>query len=127
MKPFSLLGAMLVLPLGAAPVHADVDFVKDIQPVIEKSCIRCHSGPKPKGGLSLETKAGLLKGGIEGPVVMPGKSADSSLFKAITAAKTDDNRMPPEGEPLAKAVTDKFQAWIDGGAKWPEGVSIKPP
>ena len=126
-KTFSLLGALFVAPLLAVPAYAAVDFVKDIKPVLEQSCIRCHSGPKAKGGLNLETNEGLLKGSEDGKVVVPGKAAESKLFKAIIAPKTDENCMPPEGDRLAKSVTDKFQAWIDEGAKWPQGVVIKTP
>ncbi|MCE9534463.1 MAG: hypothetical protein K8T89_25580, partial [Planctomycetes bacterium] len=125
--PFRLFTALLAWPLLTAPVRAEIDFVKDIQPVLEKSCIRCHSGPKAKGGFSLETKEGLLKGGTEGKVVVNGKAAESRLFKMITAPKTDETRMPPDGEPLAKNITDKFQAWINEGPKWPDGVTIKGP
>lgn len=126
-KTFSLMGALFAVPLLVPPVRAAVDFVKDIKPVLEQSCIRCHSGPKAKGALNLETNEGLLNGGDDGKVVVPGKAAESKLFKAIVASKTDENRMPPEGERLAKSVTDKFQAWIDEGAKWPQGVVIKAP
>jgi hypothetical protein len=126
-QSISLSAVLLLLPLAAGPARAAIDFVKDIKPLIEQSCIRCHSGPKAKGGLSLETKDGLLKGGNEGKVVTPGKSADSKLFKALVAPKDDDNKMPPDGERLSKAVTDKFKAWIDEGANWPDGVVLKGP
>ena len=121
---FAMLATLLLLPLSA---RAEVDFVKEIKPLIESSCIKCHSGPKPKGGLSMETLAGLVKGGNEGMALVPGKSADSKIFTFMTLPKTDDMRMPPDGEPLAKAVSDKMKAWIDEGAKWPEGVVIKGP
>jgi hypothetical protein len=119
-----LFAALTVFSVG---VRAEVDFAKDIQPVIEKSCIKCHSGPKAKGGLSLETRANMLKGGNEGPAVVAGKAAESFLFKVITAPKTDDTRMPPDGEPLPKATTDLVKAWIDEGAKWPDSIVIAGP
>ena len=67
------------------------------------------------------------EGGDEGKVITPGKSADSKLYKLILLPKDDDKKMPPVGEPLAKAVADRVKAWIDEGAKWPEGVVLKVP
>jgi len=121
------LSTLFALMLFVPAVRAEVDFVKDIKPVIEAACIKCHSGPKAKGGLSMETLAGLIKGGNEGAVLVPGKSADSKIYTFMTLPKTDDSRMPPDGEPLPKATADKMKAWIDEGAKWPESVIIKGP
>lgn len=120
----SMSAALLLLSLGAERAAAEVDFVKEIKPVLEQACVRCHSGMKPKGGLGIETKELFLKGGIEGKVVVPGKAADSKLLKAMLAPKGDDIAMPPDGERIAKAVTDKFAAWINEGAKWPDGVAL---
>lgn len=125
--PLSLYGAVAAIAVAAQPVRADVDFAKEIKPLIEQHCIKCHSGMKPKGGFSMETKALFDEGGAEGKPIVVGKSAESRLYKMVVAPKGDDTRMPPEGEPLAKAVTDKFKAWIDEGAKWPANVSIKAP
>jgi hypothetical protein len=123
----SLPAVLLVLALGAERAIADVDFVKEIKPLLEQSCVRCHSGMKPKGGLSLVTKELFLKGGIEGKVVVPGKAAESKIHKAIIAPKGDDIAMPPEGERLPKAVADKIQTWINEGAKWPDDVVLIAP
>ncbi len=124
MKLLISLPALLLL---TALVHADIDFAKDIKPILEQSCVKCHSGAKPKGGLSLETKEALLKGGNDGMDLIVGKSAESLLYKSVIAPKDDDIKMPPEGERLPKATTDKLQAWIDQGAKWPEGIVLKGP
>jgi hypothetical protein len=120
-----LIVAMIALPLSAGFVWAEVDFVKDIKPVLEQTCVRCHSGPKAKEGLKLDTKAGLLEGSVNGKVIVAGKAAESKMAHAITLPKSDEKRMPPTGEPLSKAVTDKFQAWINEGAKWPDGLVLK--
>jgi hypothetical protein len=124
-QPISLIGALIVLPVLAAPARGDIDFVKEIKPVLEQSCVRCHSGPKAKEGLSLETKDGLLEGSNNGKVVVPGKAAESKLYRSIMLPKDNEKRMPQTGEPLAKPVTDKFKAWIDEGAKWPDGLVLK--
>ena len=122
---YSLLGALMALPLLAGGVRADVDFVKEIKPILEQTCLRCHSGPKAKEGLSLDTLENMLTGSNNGKILVPGKAAESKLHKSITLPKDDEKRMPPTGEPLSKAVTDKFQAWINEGAKWPKGLVLK--
>ena len=76
-------------------------------------------------GLSLDTKAGLLAGSNNGPVVVPGKAAESKLIKSISLPKDDEKRMPPTGDRLANAVNEKFHAWINEGAKWPDGLVLK--
>ena len=121
----SLLGALLALPFLAGAVRAEVDFVKDIKPVLEQTCLRCHSGPKAKEGLSLDTKENFLAGSNNGKIVVAGKAAESKLLKSLTLPKDDEKRMPPTGEPLAKPIVDKFQAWINEGAKWPDGLVLK--
>ncbi len=123
----SMPATLLAFSLSAGSVAAEVDFVKEIKPLFEQSCVRCHSGAKPKGGFSIETKELFMKGGIEGKAVIPGKAADSKLYKAIVAPKGDDIAMPPDGERLPKAVTDKVQAWINEGAKWPDNVALAVP
>ncbi len=123
----SWFGALVGLSCGGAPALAAVDFVKDIQPILEQSCVRCHSGPKAKGGWSMENKEAFFAGGNEGKDVNPGKSADSRMHKVIVLPKEDDNKMPPDGERLPKAAADKIKAWIDEGAKWPDGIALKVP
>ena len=126
MKQTSLLiRAIIALPFLAGSVRAEIDFVKDIKPVLEQTCVRCHSGPKAKEGLKLDTKEGLLEGSVNGKVIVPGKAAESKMWQSITLSKDDESRMPPTGEPLTKAVTDKFQAWINEGAKWPDNLVLK--
>src|SRR5688572_27602159 len=68
-------------------------FVKDIQPILEMSCLRCHFSPQPakvnfraaKGGLSLSTRERALRGGSNiGVVIVPGKSAESPLIHLVS-------------------------------------------
>src|SRR5258706_9094091 len=64
-------------------------FVKDIRPLFEASCFRCHGNDRPKGGLRLNSLEAVLKGGEDGVVVTPGKGQDSLLV--IAAAQIDDD------------------------------------
>src|SRR5262245_43571872 len=67
----------------------DISFAKDIQPLLEASCTRCHGEDRPKGGLRLNSIEGVLNGGKDGKVVAPGESAKSLLV--IAAAQIDEN------------------------------------
>lgn len=107
------------LDLSKIPPAASgtVDFELQIKPILENSCLRCHGGEKPKGGLSLETRESLLKGGGTGPAVREGQSAQSLLIHAVSGAK-EDLRMPEKGEKLTSTQIGLLRAWIDQGAKW---------
>lgn len=94
-------------------------FESKIRPVLASSCFSCHSSTmkSPMGGLVLDTKAGLLKGGASGPVVVAGKPAESRL---LTAIRFNDPhlQMPPSGK-LAPTVVENFERWIAAGAPDP--------
>ena len=95
-----------------------VTYDKDIKPIFEKSCFECHGEKKQKGKLRLDTLAFTLKGGENGKAITPGKSADSTLVKAV-ARLVEDDAMPPEGKskPLTAEQIGLIRAWIDQGAK----------
>ncbi|MDB6123096.1 MAG: hypothetical protein JWQ71_2089 [Pedosphaera sp.] len=94
-------------------------FEKKIRPVLVDQCYKCHSAKseKVKGGLLLDSRAGLLKGGDSGPAIVPGKPNKSLLIKAI--GYTDpDLQMPPK-KPLSTNQIKDFVAWIKMGAPDP--------
>src|SRR5437868_1437537 len=97
---------------------AAADFTADVRPVLAKHCVGCHGPEKQKGGLRLDSAAGLRAGGDSGPPVVPGDGAKSRLYQAITGAN-DVPAMPPKGPRLAAAEVDRIRAWIDQGAKLP--------
>jgi mono/diheme cytochrome c family protein len=96
----------------------DVTFAKDIQPLFEKACAKCHGPEKQKGRLRLDSLSAALKGGENGKCVEPGESAKSPLVHAV-ARLNEDEAMPPggKGEPLTKEQVGLIRAWIDQGAK----------
>jgi hypothetical protein len=120
-----LLTASLALLANRA--SAEVDFVKDIKPILEGTCMKCHVGDKPRGGLRMDTKENLLKGGKMVKVVLvPGKADKSPMYKFVSLPEDDENRMPPLTEkPLPKAQAEKLRDWINDGAKWPDGLVLK--
>jgi len=101
---------------GAEPAGIEF-FEQKIRPVFVRECYQCHSAQakKIKGGFLLDTKAGLLKGGDSGPVIIPGKPVESRLLKAL---RHDEISMPPTGK-LPDAVIADFERWIRMGAPDP--------
>jgi hypothetical protein len=97
-----------------------IEFYAQIQPILEASCLECHQGGKPKGGLHLDTLAGALKGGkSDGAAIVPGDPAKSSLLGRIRSEDPDE-MMPPKGHRLAAADVALIEQWIKEGAAWPE-------
>ena len=129
-----IMKTSLAITLGVAFVsHAvfaaegKVDFVKEIHPILEQQCVKCHGAEKQKGKLRLDSLAAGLKGGKGGPALVPGDSAKSDLFHRVTLPKSDDDFMPSEGEPLPKAQLDLLKKWIEEGAVWPEMAAKETP
>src|SRR5688500_2802638 len=86
-------------PTQPEPPH----FRNEIEPLFAAHCIKCHGPEKQQGGLRLDRKASALTGGDSGErAIAPGHAAESRLFQLVTSAD-DDERMPPEGEPLSAA------------------------
>src|SRR5262247_1094359 len=102
------------------PSGKQVDFLKDIQPILEKTCYECHGGEKQKGGLRLDIKEAALKGGDSGPLFVSRKSGESLLIQAVAGTKEDLAQMPKKRDPLTAEQIGLLRAWIDQGANWPE-------
>ncbi len=121
-------GALALTAILAAPASAfaadPIDFQKQVKPILEVNCLKCHGPEKPKGGLALTTLAAALKGGENGTSLVPGDPAKSSLYTSTTLPKDDDKAMPPKGDRVSKAHQEILKTWIEQGAKWPEGVIL---
>ena len=108
--------------LPPASDQKGVTYAKDIKPVFDKSCVKCHGAEKPKAKLRLDTLEGALKGSENGKVIEPGKSADSILVHNVAHIGNEDDFMPPPDNkakipPLTKDQIGLIRAWIDQGAK----------
>jgi hypothetical protein len=118
---------LIVSVAASAPVAAqtpDIDFFETkIRPVLAQKCYGCHSSkmPAPKGGLVLDTREGLLKGGVSGPAIVAGKPAESRLFTALNYSDPLA-QMPPSGK-LPDAVLADFEQWIARGAADPRATA----
>ena len=119
-----LAGRGAELPPAAARA---VDFQRDIQPLFEAACVKCHAKGKDKGGFSLETRAAFLKGGDTGAGAVAGRSADS-LVVELVAGLDPDSVMPKKGTKWTPEQVGLLRAWIDQGLAWPDGITFaKPP
>jgi hypothetical protein len=109
--------------LPPASTATGVTYDKDIKPLLDNSCIKCHKGEKAKGKLHLDSLAGVLKGGEDAPNIVPGDSGKSTLVYAVSHIGPDeDDFMPPLKNkanigPLTKTQIGLIRAWIDQGAK----------
>lgn len=110
---------VLSLFFGGLATCAEVDFGRDIQPVLAKRCFLCHGPREQVSGLRLDQPEAILKGGDAGPVIVPGSSATSKLYQRISST-TKGFAMPPVGEPLTANEVALIKNWIDQGAKIPK-------
>ncbi|HEX3987886.1 MAG TPA: c-type cytochrome domain-containing protein [Verrucomicrobiae bacterium] len=99
-----------------------VDFSRDIRPILENDCLRCHGPEKAKSKFRLDNRESALKGGENGVDILPGKSAASPLIHYV-ARLVPDMEMPPndKGAPLTPQQISLLRAWIDQGAAWDKG------
>jgi hypothetical protein len=112
--------AATAAPPTTKPTPADIEFFeKRVRPVLVKHCYSCHSADakKVKGGLRLDTRDGVLKGGTSGPAVVPGDPARSLLVRAVRHADPD-LKMPPETKLTATEIAG-LEAWVKKGAPDP--------
>ena len=103
-----------------------MQFVRDIQPILEQNCVSCHKPDKSEGDLDMTTLAKNLAGGESGPALVPYDTEKSLLFTRTNLPADDDDLMPPskKGGPLPKEQITKLQLWVKQGAPWPEGVVL---
>ena len=124
--------AMLMLLLGGVVCgQEEIDFRRDIRPVLSQNCFRCH-GPDEsarKAGLRLDRQAVITQPLADGTrVIVPGDPAASALYQRMTAAHADD-RMPPASSGLSVSPEDieLVRRWIDSGAHWERHWAFVPP
>ncbi|HIE96271.1 MAG TPA: DUF1553 domain-containing protein [Fuerstia sp.] len=104
--------------IAATAFPADVDYLRDIKPVLKAKCYSCHGAIRQEANLRLDTVEFMRTGGDTGPAVKIGDELHSDLLFRVTA--TDEpERMPPEGEPLSLEQIARFRVWLAGGATAP--------
>ncbi len=115
-----LTSVVLVMPLdfvfGDDTQDDQVDYLRDIKPILTQHCTSCHGRTKQQNGLRLDTAETSRNGGDSGPSIVAGK-ADESLLISAVMGDGDVERMPPEGPPLSGDEVALLKRWIDQGAK----------
>jgi len=121
----SLAAILLLLATAVSSAASDTDpiafFEKRVRPVLIDHCYPCHSAQaeKVKGGLSLDSRDGLLQGGDLGPSILPGDPEKSLLIQAVRHA-SPDLQMPPKKGKLSDRQIADLTVWVKAGAPWPD-------
>src|SRR4051794_4390675 len=108
-------------PPPAKAAGGGVSFAKQIQPLLRANCVGCHNAHQGQAGLALDSFARAMKGTSKGPIIVPGKSAQSDLVAVISGPKP---KMPPGG-PLSKSDVALIASWINQGAKNDGGAAAE--
>jgi hypothetical protein len=120
--------ALLGLSLAAGPLLTGcakqeakaLTYQADIKPILDQHCVECHkegAEGTQKSGLLLDTYAATMRGTRFGPVVIPGESINSTLYRLVTGKADPTLRMPHDRSPLPEDIVTKLKDWIDQGAK----------
>ncbi|HEY9052785.1 MAG TPA: c-type cytochrome domain-containing protein [Gammaproteobacteria bacterium] len=110
----------LLMILLASGCSKSVSFSADIQPILSKHCLECHKKGEQgheKSGLSMDTYAELMSGTRYGPVIVPGNSISSTLFRLIDHKANKAINMPHDKSKIPDNEIALIKAWIDEGAK----------
>jgi len=96
------------------------ELIAHVKGIFAHNCYKCHSSQKVKGELRLDQKHMAMKGGEDGPVIIPGKPDESEMIRRLLLPRDDDESMPPKGKTLQKNEIELLQYWIAQGAPWPD-------
>lgn len=127
-NPFSLalIGSAVLCILSPSSARAAVDFMKDVKPILEMSCVSCHNEAHAheNGKYRMDIKSEALR--ERRPRIIPGKPDDSEAYTMTILPADDEDLMPPKdkGGPLPKEQTEILRQWIAEGANWPDDVTL---
>jgi hypothetical protein len=114
------LPILAIISLLACEAYATADdsdhFEASVRPLLIERCLKCHGAEKQSGGLRLDSRAALLRGGEGGAVIVVGQPQASRLIRAV---RHEELEMPPDGR-LSPEQVDALEQWIQAGAAWPE-------
>jgi mono/diheme cytochrome c family protein len=106
--------------VSSTPPASPQYYTEHVQPILQANCYRCHAGFNHRGGLQLGTRAGLMRGGKDGAVIVPGHPEQSLLLQLIRheGPANDPKPMPPKSR-LSDADIATIAEWIRAGAAMP--------
>ena len=120
----SLLAAPKVSEKHAAQMaKGQALFKSDVRALLKQHCVKCHGGDKIRGDLDLTTRAGLLKGGEEGPSIIPGKADESFLMTVLR--HEEEPFMPAKADKLSPDALKKIADWINLGAPYDQPLVMQ--
>ncbi len=109
---------MARLEVVAAGANDEVQFARDIGPILQDNCLGCHGDTNAGANFGMNTFARMLQGGGNGPPLVPGMPAESLLIKKLRGTATGGERMPQGRDPLPEEVIAKIEKWIALGGKF---------
>ncbi|MCA8989143.1 MAG: DUF1549 domain-containing protein, partial [Planctomycetaceae bacterium] len=115
---------LLLILSGSLPLIASetpVDFQKQIAPLFEQHCLRCHSENNSKGDFSLTSGEDLRANEF----VTPGEPDSSYLIEMVTGDESSPPQMPQKAAPISAQEVQLLRTWIQQGAHWPTGVRLR--
>lgn len=107
-----------------------------VRRIFAQTCYRCHDSNEAEGGLVLNSEEAVMKGGDEGPIIVPGEPDESELMRRITLPSGHDDVMPQKGSSLSASQVELIRTWIAVGAPWSDKevktfreaeMALKPP
>ena len=125
---------LMALVMGCGEAREEIDFNRDIRPILNERCIVCHGGVQRKGGFSLLFRSEATDTSESGRrAIVPGDPGTSEMMRRITLNDPDE-RMPQEGDPLSPDDVKLLRRWISQGAAWadhwayvkPEAQAVPP-
>ena len=122
--------SFLMVLIASSVSGAEVDFSRDIRPVLSDICFQCH-GPdesQRQGDLRLDTQAGLFSETDGRRIIVPGQPAQSELYRRIASDDPDERMPPPESKRhLSPSQMELIRQWIEQGAQWRQHWSFVTP
>jgi cytochrome c len=123
--------ALISLQIGTVGAQEDAAkpeyFTTKVKPILDANCARCHGGLNHRGGLNLDTRANMLKGGHDGAVIVPGDPDKSLLVRLIRheGPADDPMPMPPKKDKLSDSDIAVVAQWVKAGAVMPDEAAVK--
>ena len=118
----NLKSLLIILFAAGIGTGAPVDFARDVHPILVANCSGCHNGAHGQGGLSINTRAELMKGGTSGPAIVANNSVGSLLIQRVSGKLPP--RMPMSGQPLSSSQIATLREWVDAGAVWAPAATL---
>src|SRR5205823_13757875 len=124
MFPITVRAADKPIAVVALDLREPVAYEKQVEPILKAKCVACHSGKELKAKFEASSYATVMKGSVNGPVIVPNRPSESRLFSYVCKIKKPF--MPPKDEePLTPQELGMIKLWIDQGAKPPTTTSTE--